>query len=150
MVSKKKCFRSTKISLVKQGISLILAYPKSKIYFDKNRFTWLALIKPTPLSNEYNVVIKYSLKGSPEVWVKGDNLEKIDAIDFPHIYETDKERNMVKICLYLPGLDWNKSKYISNTIVPWTVEWLYFYEVWLATGKWCGGGIHPRLDRAKS
>jgi len=123
----------------------MLAYPNSKICFDKISFTWSACVKPTSLSNVYNVVIKYSLRGSPEVWVKGDNLEKIDAIDFPHIYETDKERNMVRICLYLPGQDWDKSKYISSTIVPWTVEWLYFYEVWLATGKWCGGGIHPRL-----
>ena len=34
------------------------------------------------------------------------------------------------------------TKLISNTIIPWTIEWLYFYELWLATGEWLGGGEH--------
>jgi len=21
--------------------------------------------------------------------------------------------------------------------------WLFYYEIWLATGEWCGGGVHP-------
>lgn len=29
---------------------------------------------------------------------------------------------------------------IANTIVPWTSEWLFYYEIWLATGQWHGGG----------
>lgn len=32
---------------------------------------------------------------------------------------------------------------IANTIVPWAVEWLFFYEVWLVTGEWGGGGEWP-------
>lgn len=24
----------------------------------------------------------------------------------------------------------------------WASEWLFFYEVWLATGTWLGGGLH--------
>ncbi|MDY0295864.1 MAG: hypothetical protein RB296_00975 [Acidobacteriota bacterium] len=31
---------------------------------------------------------------------------------------------------------------IAKTIVPWASEWLIFYELWLATGEWLGGGIH--------
>ena len=30
----------------------------------------------------------------------------------------------------------------KNTIVPWIADWLYYYEVWLFTGEWEGGGIH--------
>ncbi|MGH8092034.1 MAG: hypothetical protein ACREIF_00990 [Chthoniobacterales bacterium] len=30
---------------------------------------------------------------------------------------------------------------LADTIVPWTSRWLYFYEIWLATGEWMGGGI---------
>jgi hypothetical protein len=33
--------------------------------------------------------------------------------------------------------------YIADTIVPWAALWLVFYEYWLATGLWLGGGEHP-------
>ena len=33
---------------------------------------------------------------------------------------------------------------IADTIIPWTSEWLFFYELWLATGgEWLGEGEHP-------
>jgi hypothetical protein len=37
---------------------------------------------------------------------------------------------------------------IATTIIPWLALWLYYYEVWLATGHWEGGGIphKPSLD----
>lgn len=31
-------------------------------------------------------------------------------------------------------------------IVPWTSLWLYFFEDWLATDEWKGGGKHPAED----
>ena len=48
----------------------------------------------------------------------------------------------VQICLYMNS-EFNSSKYLSNTIIPWAIEWLYYYELWLTTGKWLGGGRHP-------
>jgi hypothetical protein len=38
---------------------------------------------------------------------------------------------------------------IAATIVPWLSLWLYYYEVWLATGAWEGGGIshEPKLEQ---
>ena len=32
---------------------------------------------------------------------------------------------------------------IADTIVPWTAEWLVYYEIWLMTGEWYGGGDWP-------
>ncbi len=32
---------------------------------------------------------------------------------------------------------------ISRTIIPWAIEWLYYYEIWCVTGEWQGGGAHP-------
>jgi hypothetical protein len=28
--------------------------------------------------------------------------------------------------------------FIADTIIPWTAEWLYFYEKWLEDGIWWG------------
>lgn len=38
---------------------------------------------------------------------------------------------------------------IANTIVHWAVEWMYYYEIWVSTGKWMGGG-HGNWDVEKT
>ena len=41
--------------------------------------------------------------------------------------------------------EWNPTMLLSRTIVPWASEWLLFYELWVITGVWLGGGIeHSR------
>jgi hypothetical protein len=32
---------------------------------------------------------------------------------------------------------------LDKTIVPWATKWLYYFEHWLATDDWQGGGEHP-------
>ncbi|MFG1635413.1 hypothetical protein ACGFKX_11315 [Pseudonocardia alni] len=43
-------------------------------------------------------------------------------------------------CLYY-GDEWNDTKLLASTILPWASEWLQFYELWHATGVWLGGGV---------
>lgn len=38
---------------------------------------------------------------------------------------------------------WTGDMLIADTIVPWTCEWLIYYEIWLAIGEWYGGGEEP-------
>lgn len=73
--------------------------------------------------------------------VVGDELDKLDAHDYPHKFDIDEENKMVSICLYRYS-EFNSSKLLANTIIPRAIEWLYYYELWLATGKWLGGE-HP-------
>jgi hypothetical protein len=52
------------------------------------------------------------------------------------------------LCLYLPG-EWNESMLLAATILPWTSQWLFYYELWLITGHWMGTGHdHPVADPA--
>ena len=32
---------------------------------------------------------------------------------------------------------------IDQTIVPWTALWLFYFEEWLFSDEWKGGGEHP-------
>jgi len=32
---------------------------------------------------------------------------------------------------------------LADTILPWASLWFFYYEIWLATGEWVGGGEHP-------
>lgn len=150
-MNKGRYFKSPPLSLIQQKVALCSAYKGVCCSIDKrkNKLFWSGKIKPTALSKEYMVILVYHPGKSPRVWVVGDELEKLDDPNFPHKYDIDAESKMVRICLYRYS-EFNSSKLLANTIIPWTVEWLYFYELWLATGEWLGGGEHPDVGKPKA
>ncbi len=63
---------------------------------------------------------------------------------FPHVYVNDDDSAKPYLCLFSPELrEWDANDLIADTTVFWASEWLYFYEGWLITKKWRGGGRHP-------
>ncbi len=149
MGSKKRYLKTKKIPLIQQAVALRAAYPKGECDIEKRKkLFWRGKIRPTPISQEYTVSLTWEPGWSPKVWVIGDELQKLDNPDFPHIFEINIEKKMVRLCLYRHQ-EFSSYKYLSKTIIPWTIEWLYFYEIWLATGEWCGGGEHPREGEKK-
>ena len=93
----------------------------------------------------YPIEIKIKRNSNYEVWLVG-NIHKIDDKKFPHHYEIDKEDNRVCLCLYHPKkFECNRGTNISQTLIPWTCEWLFYYELWLGNGVWYGGGEHPEV-----
>jgi hypothetical protein len=68
-------------------------------------------------------------------------LERPDQAGIPHMYPAG-DRWPAHPCLYYPGDgDWAADRPLATTIVPWLLEWLLHYEVWLTTGEWRGGGV---------
>lgn len=127
------------ISLSLQQAGLHRLFPESSAWIRRSELTWVGAITPSSLSHTYRVRLRYKLTGSPEVEVLDPILQKRGSDIPPHLYPGEK------LCLYLPGIgEWNKTMMLGETIIPWTSEWLLNYEVWIATGKWCGGGLHPR------
>ena len=96
------------------------------------------------MSKEYILTLKYD-RNKPEVYLINQGIMKSQDDNVPHCYKRhykNKENEYVKICLYYPKYkEWTKEMYISDTIIPWAIEWLYYYEHWRLTGKWLGGGI---------
>ena len=69
----------------------------------------------------------------------------------PHHYPNRICSEQPVLCLYDPlKFEWLPVDAISETIVPWTIDWLACYEVWLATGDWTGGGRHPEPNRGRN
>jgi len=96
------------------------------------------VLRPTPLSETYIVQLRYTLAKSPQIKVLKPELIPPEGKCLPHTYHGKR------LCLYYPGIgDWRGDMLLSKTIVPWISEWLLHYEIWLVTGKWCGGGKHP-------
>lgn len=102
--------------------------------------TWAGNITPTTSSESYTIRIIYQLGLPPHVFVLSPALrDGGDGTPTPHTFSGKR------LCLYFPeAKEWDSSMAIGKTIVPWTSLWLYFYEVWLATGQWEGGGCHPQ------
>ena len=81
----------------------------------------------------------------PELVVVDPPLEKNSKGESsPHLYAGDL------LCVYHPlRNEWDSSKIIADTIISWISLWLYYYEVWLATGDWKGEGDHPTKKEIK-
>ena len=56
----------------------------------------------------------------------------------PHQFGFDEKSKSVKLCLQ--RRDWDSEQLIADTYMPWAMEWLVFFEPWLATGEWLGDG----------
>lgn len=151
MATKGQYFNNPPLTLLQQKVALCSAYKGADCIIDKKKkqLFWSAKIKPTALSKEYTVALVYQQGKGPKVWIIGDELEKLEDANFPHKFNVDIKCKMVRICLYRYS-EFNSSKLIANTIIPWTVEWLYYYELWLATGEWLGGGEHPEIGKQKT
>jgi hypothetical protein len=96
--------------------------------------TWVGPIKPTPLSLTYTIEIIYRRHWCPQVWVRQPALAvRQEDYRFVHIY--------CEGCLCLNSEEeWRPWMTLSSTFIPWTAEWLLYFEVWQATGSWDGGG----------
>ena len=134
--------RHRRLPPIHHKVALERSYPGSSCTLKCNVLTWRGVITPTALSRPYKVEIVYDGHYAPRITVCGESLRGLAKSDFPHKYAVDEERHRVRVCLYLPfELDYMKP--FSETLVPWTAEWLLHYEIWLATGDWRGGGEHP-------
>ena len=124
-----------------------MAQPDSTLRFDQagNRLLWVGHLQPTALSNRYRVRIdvRRSKRMIPDVYVESPKLEDRHDGTVPHLYDRDRAR----LCLWLPARgEWSERMWIVDSVLLWASEWLFFYEIWLATGDWKGGGEHPPSD----
>ncbi len=112
--------------------------------------TWFGEFTPSALSNTYRLKISYTLGAAPKVFIVSPKplplAEGAKRLPHTYIFKDGKQQ----LCLYLPWSgEWRSSMVIANTIVHWAVEWMYYYEIWVSTGKWMGGG-HGNWDVEKT
>ena len=116
-------------------------FPSGTGSVKRDVLSWSMAARPTAFSLEYLIEVECRLGGAPDVYVSGGEIEKMDDLsEIPHHYSVDAEKKRVKICLDYG--EWRRDQLIAATMVPWAVEWLAHFEIWLVTGKWTGGGIH--------
>jgi hypothetical protein len=109
--------------------------------------TWWWDVSPTPLSRVYRLRLEYRAGGTPQVFAERPHLPTLaGGRPLPHVYGQDPTR----LCLYLPDTaEWTPAKPLDETLVPWATVWLFYFEEWLASNEWKGGGVHPRGRHAQ-
>ncbi|KKX51795.1 hypothetical protein [Sphingobacterium sp. IITKGP-BTPF85] len=125
-------------SLAEQYIALKRAFPESLMESDMiTYFTWEGTLRSSPLGDEYLIKINYTLGNVPKIYVIGPKVLKLalGKDRLPHVYKQKEQQ----LCLFVSS-EWNTGRMIAYTIIPWIIEWLFHYELWLIDGDWKGGG----------
>lgn len=143
------------LSLPRQVKRMLDEWPRFQVVEQARQFVcWEGPLHP--LSQQHDIRISLfrergrgrgSYRLSPQVIVLNPALHhrKDDPNDpIPHLYRNRTDPAHPMLCLYRPYTrEWHAGCCFADTIVPWTSEWLACYEIWLATGKWLGGGTTP-------
>jgi hypothetical protein len=125
------------LTLAQQRVGVSVHFPGFRFIGNHTIGLWVGYLTPGDQFETYRVKIEYRIGRRPKITVLSPKLQRRDdQSTIPHVYPGDHP------CVYFPTTgEWNPGKFIGNTIIPWLSTWLYFYEVWLVTGKWKGAGI---------
>ena len=129
-----------------QGAGLSRLIPDSTLQFNKNvSLTWTGRVQPTEMSEVYTIRIRYRLRERPQVTVLEPELTSRNGDRIPHLFPGNE------LCLFrYKYFEWNSRMSLADTVLPWASLWLLHYEIWHATGVWCGSKQeHPESDKPK-
>ena len=109
-----------KLTLGQQIADLSVHFPQFR--FHRGTMSWVGHLQPTDTSPTYRIRITYRSPHAPKTWILDPPVHK----EAKHRYSDNT------LCLYDHRAgEWHAGMFLSETIIPWTAEWLYFYEAWL-------------------
>jgi hypothetical protein len=121
------------VNLALQSLHILHRFPTFAYSRERGVGVWRGTLQPRPLSPKYRVAVSYRLDSYPTVKVITPAL----LPKAPHLWSNGT------LCLFYPKESpWQRDMLIATTILPWTALWLYYYELWLDTGKWLGPSSH--------
>lgn len=128
--------RVPNLSAAQQAYGLRATFPSAQLCVSAQRLEWTGVLTPTSFSRDYMVKLSYREGRRPRVTVVDPALRcDLDGA-IPHLYRDGT------ICLH-DSHQWKPTMLFIDTLVPWSSEWLYYYELWVATGTWYGDGNVP-------
>lgn len=126
-----------------------LGLPDSSYSFESGReLVYRMELSPTAASRMYTCELHVSPGAkSPQFLVVEPDLKALaGGRKLPHVYPF--EGKGVSLCLWRPkNREWDPSMRLSETFVPWALRWLLYFEDWLKSDEWAGGGEHPDAAR---
>jgi hypothetical protein len=120
-------------TLFEQAYRLDQDFPDGKTRLRSALLVWTGRLTPTPLSREYTVRVRHACGQIPHVALVEPRLEPAERDLLHHLYPNGD------LCLHRLD-EWDPSMLLTETIIPWTSEWLAHYELWKRTHQWYGDG----------
>ena len=114
---------------------------------NRNCFSAELLIR----DGRYKIRLDYYATGSPNVYVVSPVIDMSNSLEihtFGLKFHGAYNKELPCLCLtHYESDKWNSSIMLTESYIPWAIEWTEFYELWLLTGTWYGGGVHPGGDK---
>lgn len=127
-----------------------LGWPESSLEFVHGQALRFGFkVSPTPFSRIYRCLLRLYPVRFPELFVMDPDpktlaMGRTPPHTYPHVGAG------TKLCLWLPkAREWSPQMRLDETYLPWAAEWLDYFEEWLITDKWAGGGVHPDATRKR-
>jgi hypothetical protein len=124
---------------------------------------WIAIWEGPlkPASKTYRVRIVHFRRTFFDGWTLANTYVTVHVIEplvgaqmltnetlLPHVYWNERNPAWPALCLWDPAeMFWTPELSIAATIIPWTSEWLLFFEYWQISGEFLGPGRHPPRRR---
>jgi len=117
------------LNIALQNMHIQMKFTGFELKQEGKKWVWVGYLQPTPHSEKYKVkIMHHPYKNTKVFVVDPEVLERA-----PHRYSDQS------LCLYHPNDNsFDGETLIADTIIPWTSEWLFFYEGWLKDGVWWG------------
>lgn len=131
------------LGLAHQAFAIRNKFPGSRPLLARGRLSWRWTLQPSDVSRTYDVVLLAREGVEASVFVETPELEPNDGGLLPHVYDNGS------LCLNRQG-EWQPRMLFTDTFIPWAVQWLFFYEIWKATGLWHGDGPEAMDTEAQS
>jgi hypothetical protein len=139
-----------------QGRRLLRAFPT---FQPVTMAGWFGIWEGTlqPVMQTYRVRIRYIRYSPFTLGVLSNSHVEVFVLDpkvgqdprgtgepIPHVFRLGHDPEFPALCLFDPARrEWSPEDHVADTIVPWAIEWLMWFELWLWDGVWRGGGRHP-------
>lgn len=134
--------RRRSLSSAAQLFSLKSLFPESLGFVERGKLKWsFDSFQGSPISKVYRIEIEGRPGEKPGVWLSGGAINDDNAREAPHKYGVDEVGPRIRVCL--DRFDWKSDQLYSETYIPWAMEWIMHFEIWCATERWTGGGVHP-------
>ncbi|WP_370053432.1 hypothetical protein [Leifsonia sp. EB41] len=125
---------SSRLTLAAQALALRSAFPSTKPVLRNGRLIWEHVLQPAAASDTYGVRLEARPCMQAEIFVTSPALRPDTQGRLPHVYKNGS------LCLNR-AKDWRADQLFINTTIPWAIEWLFFYELWLVDRIWRGDGL---------
>lgn len=124
----------SRLTLAAQALALRSAFPSSKPVLRNAQLIWEYALQPAVACDTYEVRLEARPYAQAEIFVTSPALRPDAQGRLPHVYSNGA------LCLNR-AKEWRVDKLFINTAIPWALEWLYFYELWLVDHIWRGDGL---------